>query len=93
MNRSKIVEEITQKEPYLNKQDVKQGLDILLSFVVKSLSEKKRIEIRGFGSFSVILRKGRMSRNPKTGHAVAIDSKFYPYFRSSKSIKYELNKP
>lgn len=93
MNKLKIVEEITRREPYLNKQDIKQGLDILLNFVTQSLCEKKRMEIRGFGSFSVRLRKRRMSRNPKTGHPVAIESKFYPYFRSSKSIKYELNKP
>jgi len=93
VNKSKIIEKITQKEPYLNKQDVKQGVDLLLNFVLQSLSQKKRIEIRGFGSFSVRLRKRRISRNPKTGHAVAIDSKFYPYFRSSKSIRNQLNKP
>mgnify|MGYP001399626901 CR=1 FL=1 len=92
MNKSELIKKIANKQTYLKGQDVKEALDILLTFFVQSLYERKRIEIRGFGSFSVRKRKERNSRNPKTGETIIIDSRFYPYFRSSKSIKQQLNK-
>ena len=56
-----------------------------------SLSKGNRIEIRGFGSFSVRSRKERIGRNPKTGKSISVSTKFHTYFRASKSLRDEIN--
>ena len=86
-----MVEEITRREPYLNKQDIKQGLDILLNFVTQSLCEKKRMEIRGFGSFSVAHRAASTGRNPRTGEVIQIAASKQPKFRAGAPLKASVN--
>jgi len=91
-NKSDLKVKLTRKFSYLTSQDIESSLNILIEAITQSLQKKQRVEIRGFGSFSVRNRSSRMARNPKTGEAVSIPSKFHPYFRPSKALKNGLNK-
>ena len=90
MNKSDLVELITNKSKYLTKKDIDECLTEILDFTSNSLKEGNRIEIRGFGSFSTRKRGVRMARNPKTGTAIKVNSKYHPYFRAAKSLKTSL---
>ena len=92
MNKSEIVSNHSKKVSYLKKQDIEEGVSVLLDKLSSSLGNKDRIEIRGFGSFSCRKRGARLGRNPKTGTSISVSSKYYPYFRASKSLKQNLNK-
>tara|TARA_B110000008_G_C16565113_1_gene401914 strand:+ start:248 stop:526 length:279 start_codon:yes stop_codon:yes gene_type:complete len=87
MNKSDLVELITNKNTYLTKKDVDECLSEVLNFASDSLRKGKRIEVRGFGTFSTRKRATRIARNPKTGTAIRVNSKYHPYFRAAKSLK------
>ena len=87
MNKSDLVELITNKNTYLTKRDIDECLSVILDFASDSLEKGKRIEVRGFGTFSTRKRKTRIARNPKTGTAIKVNSKHHPYFRAAKSLK------
>jgi len=89
MNKSDLVELIT-KSSYLTKKDIDECISEVLNFVSNSLEIGKRIEVRGFGTFSSRKRETRMARNPKTGTAIRVNSKYHPYFRAAKSLKTSL---
>ena len=90
MNKSDLVELITNKNTYLTRQDIDECFSEVLDFVSDSLKNGNRIEIRGFGTFSTRKRETRMARNPKTGAALKVNSKYHPYFRAAKSLKTSL---
>jgi len=90
MNKSDLVELITKKSTYLTKKDVDECISEVLNFVSNSLEIGKRIEVRGFGTLSSRKRETRMARNPKTGTAIRVNSKYHPYFRAAKSLKTSL---
>jgi len=90
MNKSDLVELITNKSTYLTKRDIDECLSVILDFASDSLEKGKRIEVRGFGTFSTRKRKARIARNPKNGTAIKVNSKYHPYFRSAKSLKTSL---
>jgi len=90
MNKSDLVELITNKNTYLTKKDIDECLSEVLDFASDSLGQGKRIEIRGFGTFSTRKRETRIARNPKTGKAIKVNSKYHPYFRAAKSLKSSL---
>ena len=87
MNKSDLKKRIVKKLNHLNKRDVEEGSSIIIQHVINSLCSKNRIELRGFGSFSLRKRKERFSRNPKSGKSILIGSKSYLYFRPSKDLK------
>lgn len=91
MNKSILVKNVSEKLNDLRKNDIEEAINLLISMISKTLSEKNRIEIRGFGSFSCRHRIARLARNPKTGTSITVNSKFHPYFRSSKSLRQEVN--
>ena len=91
MNKSELIKQIQNKNKYLSVKDVEDSVNILIDFLSSSLSDINRIEIRGFGSFSVRKRNKRIARNPKTAKAISIPKKYHPYFRSSKNLKGILN--
>tara|TARA_B100001250_G_C19623950_1_gene710682 strand:+ start:600 stop:878 length:279 start_codon:yes stop_codon:yes gene_type:complete len=91
MNKSEITTEISNKNSLLSKVDIETSTNLILNFISTSLSKGDRIEIRGFGSFSVRSRKKRIARNPKTGKAISISNKNHPYFRASKNLKETIN--
>ena len=81
------IDKITEKSTHLTKKDIEDSISEILDYTSNSLSEGNRIEVRGFGTFSVRKRNTRMARNPKTGSAVKVNSKYHPYFRAAKYLK------
>ncbi len=91
MLKKELVKEVSS-ELSLNKQDVTSALDIILNTMENALKEERRIELRGFGSFSVRKRKPRSTKNPKTGTMMNIPERKTIHFTMSKSLKEALIK-
>jgi len=91
MTKSDLILKISNSQKNFTKSDSEEVVNCLLNLIENTLVRKGRIEIRGFGSFSVRQRPSRLARNPKTGTSIAVESKFYSYFRPSKHLKQELN--
>ena len=92
MNKSELVRAVTDKKALHNYDDVYKSFSSILNLISDSLCQMNRVEIRGFGTFSVRIRDERLSRNPKTGTSVLVEEKRHPYFRAAKSLKESLNK-
>ena len=92
MQKSDLLEKLTTQNTSFSTSDSKIALDSLIDQLSNLLSEKHRIEIRGFGAFSVRERNPIRGRNPKSGKAIELDSRSLIYFRSSKLIKNRINK-
>jgi len=90
MNKSNLVKRISAKVKTLSKPDIQESVDLLVNFLSESLKSKNRVEIRGFGTFSLRYRPVRLARNPKTGTSITVRSKFYTYFRPSKLLKQQV---
>jgi len=90
MNKSDLVESINNQDNNLTKKDLEEGINQIISYSSETLSLGNRIEIRGFGTFSIRQRKTRMARNPKTGTSIKVNSKFHPYFRAAKCLRNQL---
>jgi len=91
MNKSELITLLSEKHDLLNKDDMESSIKLIIECLSSSLSKGNRIEIRGFGSFSVRSRKERIGRNPKTGKSISVSTKFHPYFRASKSLRDAIN--
>jgi len=89
--RSELVEKINKKFSYLSNKETEQLVNIIFSEIIHGLAEGKRIELRGFGSFSIKNRMPRIARNPKTGESVEVGSKLLPYFRAGKDLNNLIN--
>ena len=87
MLKNDLVEKISEDLPGFLKKDIREAVDIVLDTVAEALKEGRRVEIRGFGSFSVRSRKARVTRNPKTGKTMNIPSRRTVHFTMSKSLK------
>ncbi len=92
MNKSDLVKKLSSKENSLNEEDVYLSVSLIIKLITDTLNNSNRIEVRNFGTFSTRHRSQRVSRNPKTGTSILVESKFYPYFRASKHLKESLNK-
>ena len=92
MNKSDLVKKLSSKENSLYEEDVEMSVSLIINLITDSLKNSNRIEVRNFGTFSVRHRSQRVSRNPKTGASILVDSKLHPYFRASKYLKESLNK-
>ena len=92
MQKSDLHEKLTTQNTSFSTSDSKIALDFLIDHLSNLLSEKQRIEIRGFGAFSVRNRNPIRGRNPKSGEAIELDSRSLIYFRPSKLIKNRINK-
>ena len=91
MQKSDLLEQLTTQNTSFSTSDSKIALDSLIDHLSNLLSEKQRIEIRGFGAFSVRERNPIRGRNPKSGKAIELDSRSIIYFRPSKLIKNRIN--
>jgi integration host factor subunit beta len=91
MTKSELIEIIARKQKHLPSKDVELAVKHLLELMSSSLASGERIEIRGFGSFSLHYRPPRMGRNPKTGDAVALSGKFVPHFKPGKDLRERVN--
>ncbi|PJK08093.1 integration host factor subunit beta [Lysobacteraceae bacterium NML120232] len=87
MTKSELIEILNQRQRHLKAEDVEFGVRTLLELMSKSLATGSRIEIRGFGSFSLHYREPRIGRNPKTGEAVALAAKYVPHFKPGKELR------
>lgn len=91
MTKSELIEALTQRQTQLNQKDVDAAVKTLLEHMAEALEQGDRIEIRGFGSFSLHYRPPRMGRNPKTGEAVALPAKHVPHFKPGKELRDRVN--
>lgn len=91
MTRSELIEVLTRKQGLLTKSDVDAAVRVMIDHMSEILSNGGRVEIRGFGSFSLHPRKARMGRNPKTGEPVSLPEKYVPHFKPGKEMREEVN--
>lgn len=87
MTKSELVELMLSKQSNYPSSDIKEAINIVIDSMTQSLALGKRVEVRGFGSFSLRYRKGRIGRNPKTGEKVELDSKYVPHFKPGKALR------
>ena len=87
MTKSELIEILSQRQSHLKGDDVDLAVKALLEMMGGSLSQGERIEIRGFGSFSLHYRPPRLGRNPKTGDPVALQGKHVPHFKPGKELR------
>ena len=91
MRKSELIEAIARRQNHLNAKDVELAVKHLIEVMSNSLAGGERIEIRGFGSFSLHFRPPRIGRNPKTGEAVALSGKYVPHFKPGKDLRERVN--
>ena len=91
MIRSELLQKLAQDNPELRAQEVEQVVDIFFEEIAQRLAEGGRIELRGFGAFSVKKRDARTGRNPRTGEAVHVEEKHVPFFKTGKLLRDRLN--
>ena len=91
MIKSQLVKKLLSKNPHLIQKDVENITSLVLEKITSTLENNGRIEIRGFGSFSVRKRKSKNGRNPRTGESVFVPAKKAPIFKSGKGLRDRLN--
>jgi integration host factor subunit beta len=91
MTKSELIEKIAISQDQLPARDVEQAVRMILERMAKALVSKQRIEIRGFGSFSLHYRAPRKGRNPKTGDSVTLTGKYVPHFKPGKDLRDRVN--
>ncbi|MCP5419380.1 MAG: integration host factor subunit beta [Gammaproteobacteria bacterium] len=91
MTKSELIEVLARKQNHLPYKDVEDAVKALLEQMSEALSAGERIEIRGFGSFSLHFRPPRLGRNPKTGDSVPLDGKYVPHFKPGKELRERVN--
>jgi integration host factor subunit beta len=91
MNKSELIERIVDRQEQLSVRDVELAVKTMLEHMTQMLSSGERIEIRGFGSFSVSYRAPRVGRNPKTGETVELQGKYVPHFKPGKELRDRVN--
>ncbi|MDQ2069185.1 integration host factor subunit beta [Natronospira bacteriovora] len=91
MTKSELIEVLSNRLQHLPAKDVELAVKTILEQMSNSLSNGRRIEIRGFGSFSLHYRPPRMGRNPKTGESVALSGKHVPHFKPGKDLRERVN--
>ncbi len=87
MTKSELIELLAAKQKHLPTKDVELAVKQVLEIMGDALAQGDRIEIRGFGSFSLHYRPARQGRNPKTGDAVALSGKYVPHFKPGKELR------
>lgn len=91
MTKSELIEQLASQQTHLSQADVELAVRCIIEQLSRALSEGERVEIRGFGSFSLHYRPPRMGRNPKTGEAVALPGKYVPHFKPGKALRERVN--
>lgn len=92
MIKSELVQKIAEQNPQLYQRDVENIVNAILDEIVAALARGDRVELRGFGAFSVKARAARVGRNPRTGAHVAVEDKVVPFFKTGKEMRERLNR-
>ena len=93
MTRSELVALLANRNPHLMHRDIEMIVGTIFDQVTEALARGDRVELRGFGAFSVRTREARTGRNPRTGAAVDVAEKAVPFFRAGKELREKLNAP
>jgi len=91
MTKSELIARLAEQNPHLYQRDVERIVSTIFDEVTSALARGDRVELRGFGAFSVKERGSRVGRNPRTGEAVQVESKYIPYFKTGKQLRDKLN--
>ena len=91
MTRSELIDLMADGQSQLSSKDVELAVKLLIDHMAETLAEGERIEIRGFGSFSLHYREARLGRNPKTGEKVELEGKYVPHFKPGKELRERVN--
>lgn len=91
MTKSELIARLAEQNPHLYMRDIERIVTTIFDEISDALAEGNRVELRGFGAFSVKSRDARVGRNPRTGEAVQVDAKTVPYFKTGKLLRERLN--
>lgn len=91
MIRSELIQKIADDNPHLYQRDVEKIVNTIFEEITDAMAAGNRVELRGFGAFSVKKRDSRTGRNPRTGEAVDVDEKAVPFFKTGKLLRDRLN--
>ena len=91
ITKSELIEKIAQKQGHLQHKDIELSVKSMIEQMSHALSSGERIEIRGFGSFSLHFRPPRIGRNPKSGENVTLTEKYVPHFKPGKELRERVN--
>ncbi len=92
MTKSELIAELSSANPHLTSRDVDLIVATIFDEITTALSRGERVELRGFGAFTVKRRQARTGRNPRTGEAVPVDAKAVPFFKAGKELRERVNK-
>ena len=91
MTKSELIDKIAAVQGQLSARDIELAVKMILDYMAEALAEGERIEIRGFGSFSLHYRSPRLGRNPKSGEKVELAGKYVPHFKPGKELRDRVN--
>lgn len=91
MIRSELIQMIADENPHLYQRDVEKIVNTIFDEIIEAMARGDRVELRGFGAFSVKKRDARIGRNPRTGDAVEVEEKCVPFFKTGKLLRDRLN--
>lgn len=91
MLRSELILRLSEEHPEIRPREIERIVDVVLDEIASALEKGDRVELRGFGAFSVRKRDARSGRNPRTGETVDVEEKFVPFFKAGKELRARLN--
>ncbi len=91
MTRSELIARLAHRNPHLFQRDIERIVATIFDEIGEALARGQRVELRGFGAFSVKRRDARIGRNPRTGATVRVSEKFIPFFKTGKQLRERLN--
>ncbi|MDF1855979.1 integration host factor subunit beta [Pseudooceanicola sp.] len=91
MIRSELIQIVAEENPHLYQRDVERIVNTIFDEIIKAMANGDRVELRGFGAFSVKKRDARLGRNPRTGESVEVEEKYVPFFKTGKLLRDRLN--
>ncbi len=91
MTKSELIQKLAERNPHLFLRDIEKIVDTVFNEITDALADGDRVELRGFGAFSVKHRDARKGRNPRTGETVHVEAKRLPFFKTGKALREKLN--
>lgn len=91
MTKSELIHKLNQQFPDMSLREVEKAIDVIFGEIGTALAKGNRVELRGFGAFSVRYRERRLGRNPRTGEKVEVEGKYVPFFKAGKGLRERLN--